>query len=219
MLTLAIEASTYTGSVAVIRDGAVVAERDTAMRGEHEERLMPAVADALRSATVAPNEIGRIVCGEGPGSFTSLRIAAAIAKGLAMTTQAPLYAVSSLFLLVAGARASLVPGRYIAVVDAMRGDVLAAVFSVAGDDITPESTASIVARTDLAAFAHAHTGRLIGPDESLGFFPHARGASLIGESPSIAHAVDLATWEPNYGRLAEAQVRWEAAHGRALTPR
>jgi tRNA threonylcarbamoyladenosine biosynthesis protein TsaB len=28
---------------------------------------------------------------------------------------------------------------------------------------------------------------------------------------------DLATWEPNYGRLAEAQVKWEAAHGRALT--
>jgi len=28
--------------------------------------------------------------------------------------------------------------------------------------------------------------------------------------------VDLASWEPDYGRLAEAQVRWEAAHGRPL---
>jgi tRNA threonylcarbamoyladenosine biosynthesis protein TsaB len=28
--------------------------------------------------------------------------------------------------------------------------------------------------------------------------------------------VDLASWEPDYGRLAEAQVRWEAEHGRAL---
>ena len=64
MLTLAIEASTYTGSVAIIRDGGVVAERETAMRGEHEERLMPAVADALRSAAVSPNEIERIVCGD-----------------------------------------------------------------------------------------------------------------------------------------------------------
>ena len=219
MVTLALEASTYTGSVAVIRDGVVIAERDTAMRGEHEERLMPAVADALRSAAVAPNEIGRIVCGEGPGSFTSLRIAAAIAKGLAMTTQAPLHAVSSLFLLVAGARASLLPGRYVAVLGAMRGDVFAAVFSVAGDVIAPESSASIVARADIAAFAHDHTGRLIGPEESLAFFPHARGAALVETSPSIARAVDLATWEPNYGRLAEAQVRWEAAHGRALTPR
>jgi tRNA threonylcarbamoyladenosine biosynthesis protein TsaB len=63
VITLAIEASTYTGSVAVIRDGEVIAEDATAMRGEHEERLMPAVAEALRRAAVAPNAIERIVCG------------------------------------------------------------------------------------------------------------------------------------------------------------
>jgi tRNA threonylcarbamoyladenosine biosynthesis protein TsaB len=28
--------------------------------------------------------------------------------------------------------------------------------------------------------------------------------------------VNLAAWEPIYGRMAEAQVKWEAAHGRAL---
>jgi tRNA threonylcarbamoyladenosine biosynthesis protein TsaB len=28
--------------------------------------------------------------------------------------------------------------------------------------------------------------------------------------------VDLERWEPSYGRLAEAQVKWEAAHGRPL---
>jgi tRNA threonylcarbamoyladenosine biosynthesis protein TsaB len=159
------------------------------------------------------------VCGEGPGSFTSLRIAAAIAKGLAMTTRAPLHGVSSLFLLVAGARASLAPGRYVATLDAMRGDVFAAVFSVTEDVIASESSSSIVARADIAAFAHEHSGRLIGPGESLDFLPHPRGAALIDASSSIAHPVDLATWEPNYGRLAEAQVRWEATHGRALVPR
>ena len=31
-----------------------------------------------------------------------------------------------------------------------------------------------------------------------------------------ADAADLAAWEPAYGRLAEAQVKWEAAHGRPL---
>jgi tRNA threonylcarbamoyladenosine biosynthesis protein TsaB len=35
--------------------------------------------------------------------------------------------------------------------------------------------------------------------------------SIIESGP-----VDLASWEPEYGRLAEAQVRWEAAHGRPL---
>src|ERR1041385_5784484 len=83
VITLALDAATYVGTVAVLRDGDVVAARETAMRGRDVERLMPAVADALDAATVRATEIGRIVCGEGPGSFTSLRIAASIAKGLA----------------------------------------------------------------------------------------------------------------------------------------
>jgi tRNA threonylcarbamoyladenosine biosynthesis protein TsaB len=37
-------------------------------------------------------------------------------------------------------------------------------------------------------------------------------AAIIEAGP-----VNLASWEPDYGRLAEAQVRWEAAHGRPLT--
>ena len=28
--------------------------------------------------------------------------------------------------------------------------------------------------------------------------------------------VSLESWEPNYGRLAEAQVKWELANGRVL---
>jgi tRNA threonylcarbamoyladenosine biosynthesis protein TsaB len=68
----------------------IVAERETAMRGVDEERLMPAVVEALEAGAVAPNVIDRVVCGAGPGSFTSLRIAGAIAKGLALTARAPL---------------------------------------------------------------------------------------------------------------------------------
>ena len=217
MITLALEASTYTGSVAVIRDGAVVAERETAMRGVHEERLMPAVADALAAAGVAPNAIDRVVCGEGPGSFTSLRIAGAIAKGLALSANAPLHAVSSLLLIVAGAEAPLAPGRYAAVLDAMRGDVFACVFSVTDSAISAESATTLLPRAALAEFAREHASRPIGPAETSVALPHARGVVKLGGSVTWPAAADLATWEPNYGRLAEAQVKWEAAHGRALT--
>ena len=41
--------------------------------------------------------------------------------------------------------------------------------------------------------------------------PHARSAMRVE-----ATVVDLASWEPAYGRLAEAQVKWEASHGRPL---
>jgi tRNA threonylcarbamoyladenosine biosynthesis protein TsaB len=216
---LSIEASTYVGSVAVLRDGVVVAERETAMRGEHEERLMPAVADALAEAGLAPNAVDRVLCGAGPGSFTSLRIAGAIAKGLALAAQAPLYPVSSLVLVVAGATPELAPGRYAVALDAMRGDVFVAVFSVTDSAIVTESNAAIVARADLDAFARLHSAHVVGPAETLARSPHARGAAVLGQRVEWPAAADLATWEPNYGRLAEAQVRWEAAHGRALTSR
>jgi len=219
MISLAIEASTYTGSVAVIRDGIVIAERDTAMRGEHEERLMPAVAAALAEAGVAPNALDRVVCGAGPGSFTSLRIGGAIAKGIALTASAPLHPVSSLLLVVAGARPALAPGRYVAVIDAMRGDVFAAAFSLTDSAIAAESPTMIVPRADLDLFAREHSAHVVGPGEALTVFPHARGVAVLGEQVSWPPAADLAAWEPDYGRLAEAQVRWEAAHGRALMPR
>ena len=219
MLTLAIEASTYTGSVAVIRDGEAVCERQTAMRGEREERLMPAVADALKEPGVRPSEIERIVCGAGPGSFTSLRIAGAIAKGLALSAGAPLYPVSSLFLIVAGARPALAPGRYVAASDAMRGDVFAAVFSVTDAEIVEAVPTTLVPKAEVLTFARQHTAHVVGPNETEPLQPHARGAGSLGSLAPWPPAADLASWEPDYGRLAEAQVRWEAAHGRALTPR
>ena len=219
MISLVVEASTYTGTVAVIRDGLVLSERDTAMRGEREERLMPAVADALAEAGVAPNAIDRVVCGAGPGSFTSLRIAGAIGKGLALTARVPLYPVSSLLLLVAGARPELAPGRYVAVLDAMRGDVFAAAFAVTESAITAESATTIVPRAELETFVRAHSARTIGPAEALVVSPHARGVVALGTRAPWPPPADLAAWEPDYGRLAEAQVKWEAAHGRALTPR
>ena len=42
---------------------------------------MPAVAAVLDEAGIACRGLARVVCGAGPGSFTSLRIAAAIAEG------------------------------------------------------------------------------------------------------------------------------------------
>jgi tRNA threonylcarbamoyladenosine biosynthesis protein TsaB len=56
----------------------------------------------------------------------------------------------------------------------------------------------------------------IGPGDGVEVVqgPHARGVMRL---PTALHtAVDLESWEPDYGRLAEAQVKWEAAHGRPL---
>lgn len=216
MITLAIDASTYVGTTAVMRDGQVVADGDAAMRGRDAEALMPAVASTLARAGVRPPQIDRVVCGAGPGSFTSLRIAASIAKGLALGVGCPLFAVSSLALLIAadGAPAA---GRYLAVLDALRDEAYVAGYSVAANGgIDVILTERLVRQHDVVQAASALGAVAVGPGQGIDRAPHARGALSLEPLISASGPVDLASWEPGYGRKAEAQMRWEAAHRQPL---
>lgn len=218
-LTLALDAATYTGSVALLDGRELVGEREAAMRGADEERLMPAVADLLRETGAAPSDVGAVVCGGGPGSFTSLRIAAAIGKGVATARQIPLRTVSSLWLVPAGARPAFAPGEYLVVLDAMRGEWFAA--TVVVDAQGRPGAPGPWALTALAVLeARAEAGaRVVGPAPFGGHLPHARGVAQWYEpGPALGAPVDLDAWEPDYGRKAQAQVTWEAAHGRPLEP-
>ena len=217
-LTLALDASTYTASVALLRGDTLVSERTVAMRDPRHERLMPAVADIL--AAVEIRDVARIVCGAGPGSFTSLRIAASIAKGLASASQRPLFGVSSLALMVAGTATPIDEGRWLVLLDAMRGESFAQLFEVSSERrISEASDLRVVREDEIAPMARASKARTMGRGRELDAVPHARGILRLGTHPALQEAVDLAAWEPDYGRLAEAQVRWEAAHGRALDSR
>jgi tRNA threonylcarbamoyladenosine biosynthesis protein TsaB len=216
VLVLALDASTYDGSVAVIRAGALVGERTTGMRGEREERLMPAVSGVLRDAGVDVAELTAVACGAGPGSFTSLRIAASIAKGIAVGLEIPLLAAPSPLLVVAGASPPLSEGRYLVLMDAMRGDVFAQFARVdAAGAVAGEGPTWLAPRAEALRRARSEGGTVVGPVETPARPPHARGfARLLANG--AARPVDVSTWEPDYGRKAEAQVRWEQAHGRAL---
>ena len=224
--TLAIEGSTYEGSVALLSDFAVIAERD--IRREDGsvspigmgEQLMPAIAECLEEGGVKRGEIARIVCGAGPGSFTSLRVAGSVAKGLAAGYGVELYAVSSLLLTVTGARPPLIPGEYLSVLDAMRGEVFAARLRLHPGGLASQVEPTVIMNSEQLSGAAAHDSavRIIGPGQAIDARPHARGVAGVLPSVLAAGPVDLALWEPDYGRRAEAQVRWEAAHGRPLVP-
>jgi tRNA threonylcarbamoyladenosine biosynthesis protein TsaB len=218
VITLVLEASTYAGSVALLRDGSLAATRDVAMRGREREALMPAVAELLEEQGVTPGALQRIVCGAGPGSFTSLRVAGAIAKGLALAAGCPLVPVSSLALVVAS-REPLAPGRYLATIDALRGEHYVGLFEVDRDGVVRSlSPERRVGSAELGSLAGAADAVVVGPDRHgvAHVVPRADGAArLIAQLESAAPA-DLARWEPAYGRLAEAQVKWESAHGRPL---
>jgi tRNA threonylcarbamoyladenosine biosynthesis protein TsaB len=216
-LTLALDASTYSGTAALVRGSAVLMELDVPMRTPDRESLLPAIASLLDRAHVTPREIERVVCGAGPGSFTSLRIAAAIAKGVALGAAAPLFAVSSLLLIIAGNDIAAEPGRYVAILDALRGDVFAAAFEVRPPASVIElCPATLMPRVDAQALALRLSACVVGPDQESRLMPHARGVARLHNTLDNAAPEDLALWEPSYGRLAEAQARWEREHGRPL---
>jgi tRNA threonylcarbamoyladenosine biosynthesis protein TsaB len=220
MITLALDASTYTGDVALFDESRLLAEQSTAMKGVHEERLMPAVEAVLASAGVPVSAVGRVVCGAGPGSFTSLRIAGAIAKGIATGVGCPLYAVPSMALVAGGA--SLAKGRYLVAIDALREEFYVGLYDVdaagALEEIAP---ARLVLASEVGALGGRHLATIVSPSKTLDWVavvspPRARSAMRLEAMLAARGPVDLASWEPSYGRLAEAQVRWESAHGRPL---
>ncbi|MEO8335695.1 MAG: tRNA (adenosine(37)-N6)-threonylcarbamoyltransferase complex dimerization subunit type 1 TsaB [bacterium] len=218
MITLVLESSTYHGSAALIDGDVLLGARSVAMRGRDHEALMPAVAELFAEVGASPDSVGRVVCGSGPGSFTSLRISGAIGKGIAMASGASLVPISSLALLVAS-REPQRAGRYLAAVDAMRGEQYVQLFEVKADGgLCPIEALSLVRADDLGRIAEELGAAAIGPG--------CHGAALVVPIASAAVRItklidgtapaDLAAWEPAYGRLAEAQVKWEAAHGRPL---
>lgn len=217
---LVIEASTSRATVAIVQGDVILADLTVAMGSDHDERLMPAVAAALATAQLGVADVARVICGAGPGGFTGLRIAAALAKGLVTGTDTRLAAVSSLLLIVAGALDRLEPGQYLASLDALRGERYATLVSVEGGPasagslrrIRLHSPARRLPDAAVAAWAREVAATVIGPGCAIEAWPEARGIVSV-PSDSIGD-VDLATWEPDYGRLAEAQVR-RVASGRA----
>ena len=194
MTVLALDASTARATVALIRDGAVLAAANVVERSEHVEPLLPAALALMASASVSLRDLSAIVCGAGPGSFTGLRTAASIAKGLAMGLSIPLYAVPSLPLVLA----DVPPGRYLATLDAGRGDRFVSLIS------WPSAEGAgyiLVPATKLEALAAESESRVVGPET--GHWPHAKVAARL----TWGEPVELATWEPDYGRNSAAEDR------------
>lgn len=218
MITLALDASTYEGDVALLDGGQVIAEQAAAMKGRESEQLMPAVAAVLQHAKLDLGAVGRIVCGAGPGSFTSLRIAGGIAKGIASGLCLPLFAAPSLALVVAGADPGA--GRYLGAIDALRGEFYVALYEIDDEGCIAEiEPARLVALGDVRTVAGEYRARIVSPTDFDGGFrsrPRARGVTRLEELLTLRGPVDVRGWEPAYGRLAEAQVKWESAHGRPL---
>lgn len=95
MNLLAIDTSTEQASVALLVNGELTYEEQGTLR-QHAQLLLPMIDGLLAKAGITCSQLDAIVFGRGPGSFTGLRIACSVAKGLAYAHDLPLYPVSSL---------------------------------------------------------------------------------------------------------------------------
>lgn len=95
MNILALDTSTEHCSVALWRDGAVHERAVRAGQG-HSEMLTGMVDAVLAEGGLGLAMLDGIAYGQGPGSFTGLRIACAVAQGLAFPAETPLAGISTL---------------------------------------------------------------------------------------------------------------------------
>lgn len=95
MNLLAIDTSTELASLALLIGDEMTSEEQPSLK-THAQTVLPLIDRLLRQADVSLAQLDGIVFGCGPGSFTGLRIACSIAKGLACAHDLPLIPVSSL---------------------------------------------------------------------------------------------------------------------------
>lgn len=147
-MLLALDTSTRLIGVALYDGVAVLSEAFWTSRNHHSVELAPAVAEALERAEVRAHDLEAIGVALGPGSFTSLRVGLAFAKGMAMSGHLALVGIPTLDV-VARAQA-LQDTPLVAVLEAGRGRLAAGWYRVEDGAWNPTGPVEIVTPQELA---------------------------------------------------------------------
>ena len=124
---LALDASTEYCSVALWRDGTVDA-RDEHAGQRHSQRLLPMAGELLGQHGLGVKDLDGIAFGQGPGSFTGLRIACGVTQGLALGAGISVVGVSTLLALAEAGRSE----RVVCCIDARMGEIYHAAYARGG---------------------------------------------------------------------------------------
>lgn len=192
MRILALDTSTEMCSVALWQDGAVAAIEKEAGQ-QHSQMVLAMVEDLLAAAGLAPVQLDGIAYGQGPGSFTGLRIACGVAQGLAFGAELPVLGISTLLAIAESSGRD----RVMAAIDARMNEVYLAAFERAGavwqtrhePGLYPPSCLPDVDGTDYSGCGNGFTA--FGPalQERYGAQLHE---VLAGHFPSARHMAALA---------------------------
>jgi tRNA threonylcarbamoyladenosine biosynthesis protein TsaB len=126
---LALDTSTDWCTAALWLDGTVDAHEAPAGQ-KQSELLLPMVEELLNRRGLRVRDLDGIAFGQGPGSFTGLRIACGVAQGLAFGAGLPVAGVNTLLALAQSAQAE----RAVCCLDARMGEIYHAAFARTGEN-------------------------------------------------------------------------------------
>lgn len=221
---VAFDTASEIASVAIgSADGTVVSR---VIRGTRQQaaQIIPTLHELLQITNTSLAQVDGFIVGDGPGSFTGLRIGWAAAIGLSHVRRLPVIAVPSLLGAAHAAGVSPVAACY----DALRGQVFGAVFAFAHDRVKTLVAPDVFTVSELASRAPVRPVSAAGDGaeryrEEILAWTGREPVGLAALPPIAGSLIALASHagyppsrEPIYGRPAEAQVKWESRHGRPL---
>ena len=159
MKILAFDSTARAASVAVLEDERALAVFTIDNGLTQSELLLPMAEDALRALKLSFSDIDAFAATMGPGSFTGVRIGAALIKGLAFGKNKPCIGVSTIEALAY----NMMPheGVIVPVMDARRSQVYTAVFTSDGKELTRVCDDMAIGCTELADILRSYEGKPI----------------------------------------------------------
>jgi tRNA threonylcarbamoyladenosine biosynthesis protein TsaB len=208
MLTLALETATEHASAALVEDGRELAGWREVTHQDLLRRLAEEVRRVLATAGRQFSDLSLVAVGLGPGSFTSLRVGLATAKGICLARAVPLVGVPSLAAMVWPVR-DRVSGLICPVLDARRGEVYAGLFRVAGEGVVRVQSEFVATAAVLAEKLRAGGGpvTLLGQAE---LPPVQEALQSLGRQAAVLGGA--AVW-PDAGAVAALGRQAFAARG------
>ena len=205
MLVLALDTTTRQGSIALARDGALLATYAGDAETTHGERLPGDLLRVLSGHTARVADVDVFAVASGPGSFTGLRIGIATMQGLALAHAKSLVGVSALDALDEAVRAlsaeftAASDADVITWMDAQRGQVFSAVYrnGAATEHAIVEKPAEILSRWQ----REGRRPTVFAGDGALAY------RELIGRACPDARIIEpLPALAPAVARLAAAHI-------------
>ena len=155
MIVLAVDTTTPSGSVALLRDGELRGEYNLESATTHSARLLRSVDLLLGADGLDIRAVDAYAVAAGPGSFTGIRIGLSAVKSLAFASGKPVAPVSTLEALAL--KIAVSPVRLACpVLDAKKGEVYAALFEVRAGRLTEVIPQGAYSPEDFFARLPAH---------------------------------------------------------------